>query len=138
MDRGFCLCSAPSYRNKGIKTASVDLDGVKVNIAITNGLANARKLMEEIKNGNTEYHFIEVMACPGGCIGGGGQPFNVEHDKRLARTAGLYKDDKNHKVRKSHENSEIKQIYEEFLGKPNSHIAHELLHTHYENRKTNA
>lgn len=124
--------------HKGIKTASVALDGVKVNIAVTNGLANARKLMEEIKKGDTDYHFIEVMACPGGCIGGGGQPFNVEHDKRLARTVGLYKDDKNHKVRKSHENPEIKQIYAEFLGKPNSHKAHELLHTHYENRKTNA
>ena len=78
------------------------------------------------------------MACPGGCVGGGGQPFSTNPNLRKERMKGLYKDDKEHVIRKSHENPEIKQIYAEFLGEPNSHKAHELLHTHYNPRKTKA
>lgn len=124
--------------HEGVKTASIDIDGTEVKVAITNGLGNAREILEEIQDGNSPYHFIEVMACPGGCVGGGGQPFSTNPDLRKERMKGLYKDDKEHVIRKSHENPEIKQIYEEFLGEPNSHKAHELLHTHYSPRKTKA
>lgn len=124
--------------HKGVKTASVDIDGMEVKVAITNGLGNAREILEEIQAGNSPYHFIEVMACPGGCVGGGGQPFSTNPNLRRERMKGLYKDDKKQVIRKSHENPEIKQIYEEFLGEPNSHKAHELLHTSYTPRKTRA
>lgn len=124
--------------HEGIKRAQVDLNGNIVNVAIANGLGNARKILEEIKAGKCDYHFIEVMACPGGCVGGGGQPFFADVDRRAARMDGLYKDDMEYKIRKSHENPEIKEIYEKFLGEPNSHIAHKLLHTHYKDRRRNA
>lgn len=124
--------------HQGIKEAVIPVGDIDVKIAITNGLSNAKILMEKIKKGEADYHFIEVMACPGGCIGGGGQPFTIKHDARKDRMKGLYKDDKELKIRKSHENPEIIQIYEEFLEAPNSHKAHELLHTSYNNKYTKA
>ncbi|QQK06870.1 NADH-dependent [FeFe] hydrogenase, group A6 [Miniphocaeibacter halophilus] len=120
------------------KEAEVQVGDIPVRVAITSGLGNAKKLLEKIRKGEADYHFIEVMACPGGCVGGGGQPYTIKHDAREDRMEGLYKDDKQHDIRKSHENPEIKEIYEEFLGEPNSHKAHELLHTHYRNRYTKA
>ncbi|MCW3490137.1 NADH-dependent [FeFe] hydrogenase, group A6 [Dethiobacter alkaliphilus] len=115
----------------GIKESSVNLGGTDVKIAVTSGLANAREVLNRVKNGEAEYHFIEIMACPGGCIGGGGQPIKNGSDNRVARAASIYKVDAANRVRKSHENSAVKQLYKEYLGEPNSHKAHDLLHTHY-------
>ena len=120
---------------EGVKAATVDVDGLGVKVAVAHGLANARKLLDQVREarerGEVLYHFIEIMACPGGCIGGGGQPLPTNWDKKKERMAGLYKEDKDLPLRKSHENAEVKKIYEEFLGKPNSHKSHDLLHTHY-------
>lgn len=116
---------------EGIKEAEIDLDGVKVKVAIAHGLANARKLMEQARKGESPYHFIEIMACPGGCIGGGGQPITKCNDKRNERINGIYSEDENLQLRKSHENQEVKQLYEEFLHQPLGHKSHELLHTNY-------
>ncbi|HOJ49423.1 MAG TPA: NADH-dependent [FeFe] hydrogenase, group A6 [Spirochaetota bacterium] len=119
----------------GIKEASIDVDGIKLKVAVAHGLGNARKLLEKVveakKKGEILYHFIEIMACPGGCIGGGGQPLPTDWDKKKERLEGLYKEDRSLPLRKSHENPEVKLVYEKFLGKPNSHKSHELLHTHY-------
>ncbi|ACL69059.1 NADH-dependent [FeFe] hydrogenase, group A6 [Halothermothrix orenii] len=117
----------------GIKEAEVTLNGTQLKVAVAHGLGNVRKLMELIKSGK-EYHFVELMACPGGCIGGGGQPIPTSEDIRRKRIEALYKIDKNKKLRKSHENPYIKKLYQEFLDKHGSHKAHELLHTHYINR----
>ncbi|MCF8303988.1 MAG: [FeFe] hydrogenase, group A [Bacteroidales bacterium] len=117
---------------EGLRKASVDFDGQEINIGIAHGLGNARKLLEEIREGKSMYHAIEIMACPGGCIGGGGQPYihgNVDILK--ARQKAIYQEDDNKKIRKSHENPYIKELYEEFLGKPMGEKAHHLLHTHY-------
>jgi len=114
-----------------IKEAEIDLNGVKVKVAIAHGLKNARKLMEQARNGTSPYHFIEVMACPGGCVGGGGQPITKCNDKRNERIKGIYSEDENLSLRKSHDNPEVKQLYEEFLHQPLGHKSHELLHTHY-------
>ncbi len=117
----------------GIKEAEVDINGLTVRVAVAHGLGNARKLMERIKEGR-EYHFVEFMACPGGCIGGGGQPISASLssaeiiDKRIK---SIYEIDSSKKMRKSHENPYIQKLYEEYLEKPGSHKAHELLHTHY-------
>ena len=125
---------------EGVKEATYDLDGVKVNVAVASGLANAKKVLEMVKSGEKNYDFIEIMACPGGCVNGGGQPIvpasvrNFE-DVRAIRAAGLYNDDKNLPVRKSHENPDIKAIYDEFFGEPGSHKAHDILHTGYTERK---
>ncbi len=117
---------------EGIRKATVDFEGQEINIGIAHGLGNARKLLEEIKAGKSEFHAIEIMACPGGCIGGGGQPSHHNNTAILkARQNAIYEEDKNKKLRKSHENPEIKKLYEEFLGKPMSEKAHELLHTKY-------
>ncbi len=117
---------------QGIKEATVDIDGLKINIAVSSGLGNARKILEKIQSGEAKYHAIEIMACPGGCINGGGQPFK-HGDMSLIedRMRGIYKEDRNCKYRKSHENPEIQKLYQEFLGEPGSHKAHELLHTKY-------
>jgi NADH-quinone oxidoreductase subunit G/NADP-reducing hydrogenase subunit HndD len=115
----------------GIKEASVNLGGTDVKIAVTSGLKNAREVLDRVNRGEANYHFIEIMACPGGCIGGGGQPINNGSDNRIARAAGIYKTDAANKIRKSHDNPAVKQLYAEFLGEPNSHKAHSLLHTHY-------
>lgn len=125
---------------EGIKKAEVDLEGTKVKVAVAHGLSNARKVMEEIKNGEADYQFVEIMACPGGCVMGGGQPIQSskvrgETDVRALRAGALYTIDEKSTIRKSHENPFIKKLYEEFLEKPGSHKAHELLHTTYHKRE---
>ena len=115
---------------EGIKTATVQMGDTAVNVAIAHGLGNARKLMDAVKEGKARYHFIEVMACPGGCIGGGGNP--VKNWKKMEhRVQAVYDTDLHLPLRKSHENPAVKQLYHDFLGKPNSTTAHRLLHTHY-------
>ncbi|MBN1478745.1 ferredoxin [candidate division KSB1 bacterium] len=116
---------------EGVREAEIDLDGTKVKAAVANGLANARQLMEKIVSGQADYHFVEIMACPGGCIGGGGQPMPTSMDVRKKRVEAIFAADRMSKIRKSHENPAILKLYKEFLGEPNSHKAHELLHTHY-------
>lgn len=119
----------------GIKEASVDVAGMKLKVAIASGLGNARKLLERIRSGKADYHAIEIMACPGGCLNGGGQP-SIKGDTSVLekRRQALYDIDGAKRIRKSHENPYIKKLYEEFLGKPGSKKAHELLHTHYTQR----
>jgi iron-only hydrogenase group A len=113
----------------GIREADIDLEGTKVRVAVAHGLGNARQIMESIKAGNpNKWNFIEVMACPGGCIAGGGQPISKDINFRAKRIAGLYEDDRHLPLRKSHENPEIKAIYNDFLGKPCGHKSHQLLH----------
>ncbi len=107
------------------------LEGVELKVAIAHGLTNANEVMSAVSKGKANYHFIEIMACPGGCIGGGGQPIPTNINIRQKRTDAIYEEDMNMPIRKSHENPEIIQIYNDFLEKPNSHKAHELLHTHY-------
>ena len=122
---------------EGIREASLNIGGLDVNVAVCYGLTNASKLIDLIKNGDKKYHFVEVMTCPGGCIGGGGQPKDVSKDAdsvRKARIASLYKKDSEMKVRKSHENSEIKKVYEEFYDHPLSELAEKMLHTFYSDR----
>lgn len=126
---------------EGIKEATIELpDGREISTAVANGLGNARRLMEMIKNGDKEYQFIEVMACPGGCVTGGGQPIvnsksRDKFDIKLERAKAIYDEDKSLPIRKSHKNPYITQIYEEYLGEPNGHLSHELLHTHYTKRE---
>jgi iron only hydrogenase large subunit-like protein len=107
------------------------LSGVTLKVAIAHGLANAEKLMQKVSDGNADYHFIEIMACPGGCLGGGGQPIPTDLDHRLERTRAIYAEDEALEFRKSHENPEIKLIYSEYLGEPLGHKSHKLLHTSY-------
>ncbi len=121
---------------EGIREATVKINDMDLNIGIAHGLGNARKLLEDIRDGKSQYHAIEIMACPGGCIGGGGQPYHHGNAKVVKkRQEAIYREDKNKKLRKSHENPEIIKLYKEYLGKPYSHKAHELLHTHYEARE---
>ena len=124
----------------GIKRATVNIAGKDVKVVAASGLANAQKIMEEIKSGKADYQFVEIMACPGGCIMGGGQPIKSskirrEVDVRKLRADALYSIDEKSTIRKSHENPILKQIYAEYLEKPGSHIAHKLLHTHYIKRE---
>ncbi len=121
---------------EGIKEATLTVAGTEVKVAVVSGLGNARKVLNDVRDGKANYHFIEVMACPGGCVTGGGQPIvdsaiRMDIDLKAKRAAGLYAEDKNLPVRKSHENPDIKLLYSEFLEKPGSHKSHELLHTHY-------
>lgn len=116
---------------EGIKEAQIDLDGTVVKVAIGHGLANARKLMEQVRAGESPYHFIEIMACPGGCIGGGGQPITKSNAKRAERIQAIYEEDAGLPLRKSHDNPEVKAIYADFLTEPLGDKSHELLHTHY-------
>lgn len=121
---------------EGVRSATIDFDGLPINIGIAHGLGNARKLLNDIREGKSKFHAIEVMACPGGCIGGAGQPYHHGHDEILkARAAALYAEDASKPIRKSHENVEIQELYKQFLGEPNSHLAHQLLHTHYFDKK---
>ena len=125
---------------EGIKEASYTIAGNEIKVAVASGTANAKKLLDMVKSGEKHYDFIEIMACPGGCVNGGGQPIQPASvrnftDVRAARAAGLYADDKALPVRKSHENPDVKKIYEDFFGEPNSHLAHEILHTGYTIRK---
>ncbi|WP_454054159.1 NADH-dependent [FeFe] hydrogenase, group A6 [Clostridium sp. Marseille-Q7071] len=116
----------------GVKEATIKIKDIYVNVAIASGLGNARSLLEKIKNGTANYHLIEIMACPGGCINGGGQPYSKDDTSILEkRRAALYKEDKNKSIRKSHENPYIIKLYDEFLGEPYNKKSHELLHTHY-------
>lgn len=115
-----------------IRKATVDFDGLKLNIGIAHGLGNARKLLEEIQAGKSEFHAIEIMACPGGCIGGGGQPQHHGKSEIIrARQQAIYEEDRRLPLRKSHENPYIIKLYEEYLGHPMSELSHELLHTEY-------
>ena len=127
---------------KGIKKATVQIGDKEVKVAVAHGLSNARKIMEEIKNGTSDYQFVEVMACPGGCIMGGGQPIKSSKvrmtvDVAAKRAEAMYSIDERSVIRKSHENPILKQIYKEYIGKPGEHKAHELLHTHYMKREMN-
>lgn len=125
---------------EGVKEANIELpNGKTITAAVAHGLANARKVLDLVKSGEKKYDFIEVMACPGGCVNGGGQPIvnSKEREKvdvRIERAKAIYDEDKSLPLRKSHKNPYIKQIYNEFLGEPNSHLSHELLHTHYTER----
>lgn len=120
---------------EGIKKATIKMSKLDLKVGIAHGLGHARQLLEEIRNGQSEYHVIEIMACPGGCIGGGGQPQHHGDSEILkARTQALYNEDSSKPVRKSYENSQIIKLYKEFLGAPMSKKAHELLHTHYFNK----
>ncbi|NPD46400.1 MULTISPECIES: NADH-dependent [FeFe] hydrogenase, group A6 [unclassified Lentimicrobium] len=121
---------------EGIRAGSVDFDGLEVKIGIAHGLGNARKLLNDIRDGKSHFHAIEIMACPGGCIGGGGQPLHHGDSEILQkRAAALYREDAGKPIRKSHENPAIKELYETFLGEPCGELSHELLHTHYFDRK---
>ncbi len=122
-----------------IKEAIYKIGDLELRVAVTSGLANARKVLESIKSGEKHYDFIEIMGCPGGCVNGGGQPVQPAEvrnfvDLRALRAAGLYADDASKAMRKSHENPGIQQLYKEFFGEPGSHLAHEVLHTHYKER----
>jgi iron-only hydrogenase group A len=121
----------------GIKEAHVDIAGINVGVAVVNGLGNARKLLNQINAGTRkDIHFVEVMTCPGGCVGGGGQPYGTDISKIKGRAQELYTIDDTEHLRVSHANPEIIQLYNEFFGEPNSHKSHELLHTHYQKRET--
>ena len=122
---------------EGLREASLTINGLTVNVAVVYGTANARKLIELIKSGERSYHFVEVMTCPGGCIGGGGQPKDFAADanaSRKARIESLYKRDASMTQRLSHENAEIKELYREFYGEPLSELAEQMLHTAYFDR----
>lgn len=116
---------------EGIKEATVTIKGMDVKVAIVHTLNNARKILDKIRAGECDYQFIEVMACPGGCIGGGGQPIGTTNEVRQKRIAALYEIDRSLPIRKSHENPDVMTLYKEFLGEPLSEKSHELLHTHY-------
>ena len=136
---------APIAGLEGVKEAALTiegalpdwafLEGVTVKVAVAHGLGNARKVIERILSGEGGYHFVEIMACPGGCIGGGGQPRLTTDAVRLARIEAIYREDEGKTLRKSHNNPEIQQLYEEFLGKPLGERSHHLLHTHYTARE---
>ncbi len=124
---------------EGIKEASYTVAGTEFKVAVASGLGNARKLLDLIREGKANYHFVEIMACPGGCVNGGGQPTQSSYvrsftDLRSKRAAVLYNIDENMDLRKSHDNPAVMELYKEFLGKPGSHKAHEILHTHYTKR----
>lgn len=121
---------------EGIKDAELDVAGLKVKVAIAHGLANARKLMEDVRDGKSPYHFIEIMTCSGGCIGGGGQPAPFNNEIRAKRIEALYEEDRRLAKRQSHHNASVTKLYEEFLKEPNGHLSHQLLHTKYFARDT--
>lgn len=125
---------------EGIKEATVKVGDLTLKAAVAHGLSNARKLLDKIKAGEAEYHFVEIMACPGGCVNGGGQPIQPSEvrswiDLRAERAKAIYEEDRELPIRKSHENPKIKMLYDEYFGEPGSHKAHELLHTHYHARE---
>ena len=127
---------------EGVKEATYEVAGLKVNVAVASGLSNAAKVLEMVKSGEKDYHFIEIMACPGGCVNGGGQPqqhASVRNfvDLRAERAKVLYNIDSANTIRKSHENPAIVELYDNYLGKPGSEKAHHLLHTTYIKRSVN-
>ena len=120
--------------------ATVNIAGKEIKVVAASGLKNAREILEEIKSGKADYQFVEIMACPGGCIMGGGQPIKsskirADVDVRKLRSEALYTIDEKSTIRKSHENPVLKTIYKEYLGNPGGELAHKLLHTHYEKRE---
>ncbi len=119
----------------GIKEATVKIGDKDIKVAAAHGLGNVRRVMDAIANGEKDYHFVEIMTCPGGCIGGGGQPIPTNTKTRLARIEAIYKEDEGMAVRQSHKNPAIKELYETYLKAPNSHTSHDLLHTTYTARK---
>lgn len=123
----------------GVKEVALPVGDITVKAAVVHGTGNARKLLDKIRAGEAEYHFVEIMACPGGCVNGGGQPIRSASEKdqtdfRVVRAEGIYKDDRQSKLRKSHENPAVQKLYSDYLEKPNSELAHQLLHTHYVKR----
>ena len=131
---------------EGLKEASLEINGQTINVAVAQGMKNAKILMDEVRAGTSKYHFIEIMGCPGGCINGGGQPYvrscflpnedaDIVDTYKEKRANALYSEDERQVTRQSHNNTEIKALYEQFLGEPNSHKAHDLLHTHYTARE---
>ena len=126
---------------RGLKEASLQVGDMTVNVAVAHSMAIAKPLLEDIRAGRSKYHFIEIMGCPGGCINGGGQSYvnamirNSGFDFKGARAKALYDEDRSMPARKSHKNTQIQKLYEDFLGQPNSHLAHELLHTTYDKQK---
>jgi iron-only hydrogenase group A len=136
----------PARGMEGVKEATIKiegcvddwkfLEGAELKVAIAHGLVNANKIMRLVRQGKAPYHFVEIMACPGGCIGGGGQPIPTNMEIRKNRMKAIYSEDEHMVLRKSHENPDVIAIYKEFLGKPNSHKSHELLHTYYVQRES--
>jgi iron only hydrogenase large subunit-like protein len=124
-----------SIRIEGTKPEWSFLEGVTLNTAVAHGLINAKHVMQQMQNGSANYHFVEIMACPGGCLGGGGQPIPTSAQIRKKRAEAIYLEDMGMPIRKSHENPEIQKIYEEYLIAPLSEKSHELLHTHYKVRE---
>jgi iron only hydrogenase large subunit-like protein len=120
---------------KDLKPEWAFLEGVEVSVAIAHGLANANLVAKAVSEGTANYHFIEIMGCPGGCIGGGGQPIPTSPEIRRKRAEAIYAEDEGLPLRKSHENPEVNYLYKEFLGEPLGHRSHDLLHTHYKPRK---
>lgn len=131
---------------EGLKEATLNINGSEIKVAIASGMKNAKVLLDQIREGKSPYTFIEIMGCPGGCINGGGQPFvkpvflpnedlNILDTYKEKRAQALYSEDERQTLRQSHNNTQIQQLYKEFLGEPNSHKAHELLHTHYQVRE---
>jgi iron-only hydrogenase group A len=120
---------------EGLKEAVINIDGTELNIAVVNGIGNVRQVIDEINEKRSKYHFIEVMSCPGGCINGGGQPIHQIPEKLIKRMKALYQIDLEMKSRRSYENESIKTLYKEYFIEPNSHKAHDILHTDYVNRK---
>jgi NADP-reducing hydrogenase subunit HndD len=119
---------------QGVKEATVDLGGTQLRVAVVNTLGHARRLAEKIRKGEADYHFVEVMACPGGCAGGGGQIYGLDTERILKRIQSLYELDRSRPIRQSYKNPHIQDLYREYLQSPGSHRAHELLHTRYERR----
>lgn len=125
---------------EGIKEATYKVGGKNVKVAVASGIRNAKTLLDKVKSGEADYQFIEIMCCPGGCVTGGGQPIQPGEvlntvDLKKERAKAIYAGDKKMTVRKSHENPAIKELYEKYLGEPNGHKAHKLLHTSYQARK---
>ena len=116
---------------EGIKTATIPVGAIELKVAVAHGLANARKTLDLIRDGKADFQFLEIMACPGGCLGGGGQPIPIDYGIRRKRAQAIYQADQGLPIRKSHENPVVVRIYQEFLGQPLGHKSHELLHTHY-------
>ena len=120
----------------GVRRATVKIGDQELKIGIASGLGNARHILEDIRDGKAEYHAIEIMACPGGCIAGGGQPYHHGNDEIIKRRReAIYEEDSRKTIRKSHENKEILELYRTYLGEPFGQKAHELLHTHFEERE---
>ena len=132
--RGMDGVKEVNVKIEGTKKEWSFLEGAELKTVTAHGLTNAKNVMQWVKDGKKQYHFIEIMACPGGCIGGGGQPIPTNAEIRKNRAKAIYEEDMGKPIRKSHENPEVKKIYEEFLGEPLGHKSHELLHTHYKSR----